>query len=228
VARGHAAWAEAGATHHTTVTFRARPSTLGDRWQPVVARAVELARGAVPTTHRVWGSIGPIADCYRPSDAPAPAEVEGRQRVVARALAEAGVDGLLLEGQSIAEAPAATRAAVGLGRPVWVALTAGPSGDLASPEALADAADRCVAAGAERVLVHCVAATLTLPYVQALVARGAPVGVYANAARFGGPPVDAETYAEHAATWVRAGADVVGACCGCTPAHLRAVVQTTL
>ena len=94
---------------------------------------------------------------------------------------------------------------------------------------LADAALRCVDAGAEVVLVNCVGARLTLAYVEALVGLGVPVGAYANAGnpndRIGwsaGPP-GPERYTCFAQQWRNAGASVIGGCCGTTPAHIAAL-----
>jgi S-methylmethionine-dependent homocysteine/selenocysteine methylase len=80
----------------------------------------------------------------------------------------------------------------------------------------------CVDAGARAVLVACTAAEHTLAYLERLVDLGVPCGAYANA----GIPAEAmtpERYADLAAMWIRAGASIVGACCGTGPAHIRAL-----
>ena len=66
----HRDYAGAGATVHTTNTFRTRRRLMPGRWRELTTRAVELARGAVPRSHRVAGSIAPLEDCYRPDLSP--------------------------------------------------------------------------------------------------------------------------------------------------------------
>lgn len=225
VASVHRAYAAAGATVHTTVTFRARPEALGAEWAPTVREAVALARASVPAAHRVVGSVGPVADCYRPWEAPV--DAEARHARLAEALAGHGVDGILLEAMGEGEALPATRAALATGLPVWLALTAGPDGDLLSPERLARVASDAVALGASVVLVNCVAARRTLPFVEALARVGAPFGAYANASTLGGAPIGPTAYAAEARRWLAAGASVVGACCGCGPGHVAALSAET-
>jgi S-methylmethionine-dependent homocysteine/selenocysteine methylase len=139
------------------------------------------------------------------------------------------VDLLLCETFAHAgEARVAVEEAVATGVETWVSFTAGPEGELMTPaevEAAARAAARC---GAAAVLVNCTAAARLLPYVERLAGAGVPFGAYANAGapeeRLGWTDApDTERDAELAATWVRAGATLVGGCCGTGPAHVRAL-----
>ena len=82
----HRDYAAAGATVHTTNTFRTRRAVFGARWETLARRAVHLARDSVPSGHRVAGSIAPLADCYRPDLSPAGSDTEGT-RAEHRALA---------------------------------------------------------------------------------------------------------------------------------------------
>ena len=224
----HADYADAGATVHTTATFRTRRRTVGPAWRGLVRTAVALTRGAVPAHHRVAGSLAPLEDCYRPDlspDTPFPEHAE-----LAEALAEEGVDLLLVETfPHPGEALAATRAAVRTGLPVWVALTAGYRGDLLRPDEMGAAADRLVQAGAQAVLVNCTPAAETLAFVEALAGRGVAVGAYANAGSdadgigWSDTPDGPPRYVGHARTWIAAGARIVGGCCGTTPAHISAL-----
>jgi len=228
VAAIHAAYAAAGATVHTTNTFRTRPAQMGEAWEEMARTAVALARGAIPSDHRVAGSLAPVADCYRPDLSPPGAEVE--HRALARVLAEAGVDLILCETfPHVEEAAAAVREAVSTGVETWVALTAGPDADLLTPAALAEGARRAVDLGAAAVLVNCVPASRTLPYVEQLASLEVPFGAYANAGHpdegvgwRSGPPGPAR-YAAWARTWIDAGATVIGGCCGTGPDHIRAL-----
>lgn len=225
----HADYAASGATVHTACTFRTRPAAGAD-WMELARRAVALCRQSVPAHHRVAGSIAPLADCYRPDLSPPDPGPE--HAALAAVLADAGADLLLCETfPHPPEAVAAVEAAVATGVETWAALTAGPEARLLDPEALADAGRQVADAGAAVVLVNCVAASRTLPYVEALV-RALPdrrVGAYANAGhpdeRIGwipGEPGPAR-YLQAVRTWMDAGAVVIGGCCGTGPAHIRAI-----
>jgi len=231
VAAIHRDYAAAGATVHTTNTFRTKRRTAGDAWEKLARKAVEIARLSVPPSHRVAGSIAPLEDCYRPDLSPPDPRAEHRE--LCRVLADAGVDLLLCETFAhVGEALVATEEAVATGLPTWVAFTAGPDADLLSPAELERGAREAATRGASVVFVNCTRATKTLPYVQRLAQVGVPFGVYANAGPLedglgwtdapGGP----ERHAELAAEWVRLGATFVGACCGLGPAHIRALART--
>lgn len=228
VAAIHRDYAAAGATVHTTNTFRTKRRSAGDGWEKLTRKAVEIARSSVPPSHRIAGCIAPLEDCYRPDLSPPDPRAEHRE--VCQVLADAGVDLLLCETfPHVGEALVATEEAVATGLPTWVAFTAGPDADLLSPDDVERGAREALARGASVVLINCTRATKTLPYVERLARVGVPFGVYANA----GPPEDGlgwtdapdgpERYAKLAADWVRLGATFVGACCGLGPAHVRAL-----
>ena len=227
----HRDYADAGAEVHTANTFRSRRVTLGDRWEELTHRAVAIARASVPAGHRVAGSLAPIEDCYRPDLSPPDPRPE--HRAMARALAAAGCDLILCETfPHVGEGLVAVEEAVATGVPVWAAFTAGPSADLLTTDAIARAAIEAARRGAIAVLVNCVPATDTLRFVERLADAGVPFGAYANA---GAPderigwrapeedPAAPSRYAALAREWLRAGATIIGSCCGTGPAHIRAL-----
>ncbi len=152
------------------------------------------------------------------------------------------VDLLLCETMSsVAEGKAAARAACHTGKPVWVAWTLHEdrSGRLRSgetiPEAVASLSDLPV----EGFLVNCCAPESVTKVMPLLAESGARwIGGYANS--FEPVPedwtldgasetdgllslrvdLDPESYARHCADWLRAGATVIGGCCGIRPAHI--------
>lgn len=227
VADIHRDYARAGASVHTANTFRTRRRCVGSRWEELARRAVRIARASVPAGHRVAGSMAPVEDCYRPDLSPGSA-ARDEHRELARALADENVDLLICETfPSTVEALVAVEEARRTGLETWVAMTAGPTGTLLSPAAMADAARACVAAGASAILANCTAASLMLPFVLALADVGATFGVYANAGPsdeqlgWGADPEKAAPrYAAFAREWVDAGATIVGGCCGTGPAHI--------
>jgi S-methylmethionine-dependent homocysteine/selenocysteine methylase len=222
----HEDYARLGVDVHRANTFRARRRTAGDAWEALAREAVRCARAAALPGQRVAGSLGPLEDCYRPDLAPSDDEAGLEHDAFARFLAACGVDLLMCETfPSPREARVATRACVATGKETWVSLTAGPSAELMTPKELAGAARACVDEGARAVLVNCVAASLSGPYVEALAAVGARFGVYANASRWNEPALDPEAYADHARGFIAAGATILGGCCGTGPAHVARLAQ---
>lgn len=218
LARIHAEYMEHGCTHHRANTFRTRLRTVGARWRELASAAVDIARGARPNV--LLGSVGPIFDCYRPDLSPGE-QSRAEHREIAQHLAPK-VDGFVCEAFAAPhEAAVAVEECVRTGKPTWVALTAGPSAELMTPAQMRDAAKRCIDAGASAVLVNCVAASRTLPYVDAITGLGVPSGAYANAAEWNGPEVRPDDYAAFARTWADAGAEILGACCGTGPDWIR-------
>ncbi len=236
----HGAYALAGASLHTTNTFRTRAALFPETWSELVRSAVRLARCAVPAQHTVAGSIAPLLDCYRPDLSPAdsdPLATRAAHFELATALVQAGCDALLCEtfphlGEGLLAVDAALEAAQGRDLEVWISFTPGYEADLLTPDQVALGAREAVARGARAALVNCVPAARARAYVEALCDAdlGVPLGCYANAGapdeRMGWTSAaDApERYAEVAATWLAAGASWIGGCCGTGPAHTAALV----
>jgi S-methylmethionine-dependent homocysteine/selenocysteine methylase len=227
VAAIHREYAAAGASVHIANTFRTKRRAVGAEWERLARRAVAIARDAVPCGHLVVGSVAPVEDCYRPDLSPGLAS-RAEHRELASVLVDAGVDRIVCETFPIElEAVVAVEEATRAGAETWVALTAGPDGSLMSPDALARAAKACVAAGARAVLVNCVAASRTLPYVERIADLGVPFGAYANAGDpsegigwDADPSEGARRYALLARAWRDAGATLMGGCCGTGPVHV--------
>jgi S-methylmethionine-dependent homocysteine/selenocysteine methylase len=236
----HADYARAGAHIHRGNTFRTQMRVFPDRYAALAKSACALARAGIRTVvapsfarPKVAGSLAPIEDCYRPDLSPPPDVARREHRANAEALERADFEMIVCEAfPHGGEAVIAVEEAIETGLEVWMAFTAGPEGDRMTPAAMLSAARDCVAAGASAVLVNCTAATKTLAYVEALSKAGVPFGAYANA----GPEADglgwgadperaAARYADLAATWIAAGATIVGSCCGTKPAHVAELVR---
>ena len=243
----HREYAAAGAEGLTTATFRTTRRALaavgaGERAAELTALAVELARQAAqgaPGGRQVFvlGSMAPLEDCFRPDLVPDAAAIAREQAAHAMNLARAGVDALLVETMNTTrEAVAAVGAARATGLPALASFIAGGDANLLDGEPLATLVPALLAAGPAAVLVNCTPVEVTGRVLAALLALAGstPVGAYANIGyprpgrREPGTATDlaAVTPAElgrHAAAWVRAGARIVGGCCGTTPAHIAAV-----
>lgn len=231
VAEVHRAYTAAGATVHTANTFRTQPRPCPHDWRTLLARAVALARQSAPADHRVAGSMAPLLDCYSPWLSPAQPRPE--HRLIARALAEEGVDLLLVETfPHVGEALVAVEEAVATGLPTWASFTPGPEGDLLSPDEVARGARQAAERGASALLVNCLPASRALQWLRPLLdlGLGLPIGVYANAGHpteelgWQADPTQAgERYADLAEEWVQAGVSIVGSCCGTGPETIAAL-----
>ena len=235
----HADYARAGCEVLTANTFRTQrralaTAGLAEHAAKLTARAVALAReGArdAGTTALVFGSAPPLADCYRPDRVPDTGALTREHGDHARHLAEAGVDGVLVETMNTArEAVIAARAVVAEAIPVVASFVCWEGARLLSGEPLTEAAAAVRDAGAGALLVNCLPPSNVAPCLEVLSATGLPFGAYANLGEPDGetgfsPSEDctAEGFAAHARDWLAAGAHVLGGCCGTTPSHLRAV-----
>jgi S-methylmethionine-dependent homocysteine/selenocysteine methylase len=226
----HADYARAGAQVITANTFRTNPRKAGERWRELTVLAVRLAR---ETGKAVAGSMAPVEDCYLPRLRPAPDVALREHREMAKALADAGCDLLLVETVAAAdEGLAAVRAAVETGLPVWVAAMAMPDGRMRSGDDLGAFFRDARALGVRAALINCVPCAGVEIGLDAAMESGLPYGAYAHMGE-----VDAEAgwpttpllspadYASRAAAWMERGASIVGGCCGTTPDHIAAIAR---
>lgn len=227
----------AGADVLTAGTFRTQPALLRGAAREATRRAVALARDAATARPAVLvaGSVAPAADCWRPDLVPADGDLDRLHGRHAEALADAGVDLLLLETFGTArEWRAAARAAGATGLPVVACATTRADGALLSGEPLAGAARALlglptapVALGVNCVPARRLAASLAL---LAAAAPGVPLAAYGNtgipldeAAGVFDEPIAPDEYAGAALDWVALGARLVGGCCGTGAAHVAAL-----
>jgi enediyne biosynthesis protein CalE2 len=212
----------------------------------LVMKAVALAREAASETsskrtglaRQIWvaGSLAPLEDCYRPDLVPDDMALEREHGEMAEALAEAGVDLILVETMNaVRELLAATRAALATGLPVVASMVTDGAGRLLSGEPVEEAARALfsMARGPDAIGVNCVPARVTGDDLARLraAAPGVPLSVYANtgravdeAAGLFTDPVAPEAYARLAAGWLAGGGvALLGSCCGTTAAHTDAL-----
>ncbi len=220
----HAEEVAAGADVVTACTFRTHGRS---GW---TLRAVELARAS--GARWVAGSLAPLADCWRPDLVPGGEDLARGHREQARRLAEAGVDLILVETiGTVRELVAAVVAAAETGLPVVACVTTDGRGGLLSGEPLAGAA-RSLPVRPDALGVNCVPARRLRADVGLLsaAAPGLPLAAYGNtglpldeAGERYTEPIDPVGYAELAREWIRAGATLVGGCCGTRPSHTAAI-----
>ncbi len=264
VAQIHRDYLDAGARVITTNTFRTNVRALAKagiahRARELTFRAVALARRAVAewrqrqkdteigirgdtpfvsSSHglpvQVAGSIAPVEDCYSPELVPSDAELAEEHAVLARNLADAGVDLILVETQNtVREAVAAARAAHTTGKPLWVSFTLDDENRLLSGELLPDAVRAVLPFEPRAILINCIPVkqvASALKLLRSVALSHVALGAYGNVGHVDEVigwtltnAVSPEAYAEAAREWRAVGATIIGGCCGTMPEHIRAV-----
>lgn len=221
------------------------PKDLEDKAGKLVRQAVELAREARRQAGRendgvaVAGAISPLEDSFRPDLSPPRQQCRVEHAEIVEQMKSAGVDFILLESMNrIAEAVAACEAARATDLPVWVSFVVREDGRLLGKEPLGEAVKALKPLGVDVVLVNCAPlADITSSLSELRRHRSGPIGAFAHLGRhdppswkFGFYPrfsdadqVPPARYLEAAREWKKIGAQVIGGCCGTTPAHIRAL-----
>ena len=235
----HREFVEAGVDLILTDTFGATAIRLGDsplagRARDVNLRAVEIAREAAGDRVLVAGSLGPTGQLAEPLGPLGPDECAATYAEQAAALAEGGVDLLVMETFfALEEAVPAIRgiqSASDLPLVVSFSFDRGTHTMMGvSPrdfvEAVAPFGAAVLGANCGRSLVD--ADTIVVELLDA--AGDVPVWVKPNAGvpRMVGDQAvyeaTPEIIAAHVGRYVAQGARIVGGCCGSTPAHVAAI-----
>lgn len=244
----HAEYLQAGSLAVTTNTFGGGPETLArhgleERCVELNAAAAQVARGAdSQSAFFVLGDIGPFGGFLEPLGETTLPELKSMFDHQIGALHEAGADGIIVETMSDpTEAAAAVHVARGFGDwPVLATFAFQKAGDdfrTMMGSTVAEALGAVLDAGATAVGANCGTGLELEDYLRladALVAAAgdAPVILQPNA----GAPRQVDGAVVYPATpeqmgaWARsardAGVSVIGGCCGTTPEHLRAMVES--
>jgi len=238
----HRDFIEAGSDIILTCTFggseiRLAHSDLADRAEEINTRAVELARQAAQGTDVfVAGSIGPTGQMLKPLGPMEEQDAVAAYASQARYLTKAGVDFLVIETQfDLAEAQAAlkgTRSVSSL--PVVLSFSYDRGTRTMMGVRPAQVVKQFSNAGLAALGINCGRALdENLEALKQLrESTNLPIWFKPNA---GLPKLDVEgnpTYevtpdimGSHVADWLENGAQIVGGCCGNSPAHLRAIAR---
>ncbi len=249
VARIHRGYFDAGSQIVETNTFggsrlKLNEYKIGDRTRELNEKGARLARSVAPPAGYIAGSIGPTSRLpaeYEPLGDTTDEEYFETFKEQAEALAEGGVDLFAVETMMFPqEATAAVRAckAVAPDRPVMATMffqfeELHDRDRTMWGESPAEVARTLLAAGAEVVGMNCGRgpdrAIVIIREMRAVT--GAPLVAYPNA----GLPItrgDAVTYelgpeemAKDYPALLDAGVNIVGACCGSNPAHIRRIAE---
>jgi 5-methyltetrahydrofolate--homocysteine methyltransferase len=249
VVRGiHRAYFEAGSQIVETNTFggsrlKLAEYGLGDRTVELNVKGVRLARSVAPPEGYVAGSIGPTSRLpldYALDEGVSDEEYEATFREQAQALAEGGVDLFAVETMMFPqEAAAAVRACKAVADlPVMATMFFQYEEQHDRDRTMwgsspAEVAKHLLSAGADIVGMNCGRgpdrAVVIIREMRAVT--DAPLVAYPNA----GLPIttgDTVTYelgpeemARHYPALLEAGCNIVGACCGSNPEHIRRIAE---
>jgi 5-methyltetrahydrofolate--homocysteine methyltransferase len=238
VRAAHAAYVAAGARILLTNTFgatkpRLSSYKLGAKVAEINRAAVAHARAAAGEGVLVAGDLGPLGEYVEPVGKLSFEDAYRAFAEQARVLAAAGVDLIIIETiADVREAKAAVMAARAAFRGAIVAcMTFEADGRTITGTPPAVAAAVLTAAGADGVGANCSVGPRELVGIirEMAAVTDAPLCAEPNAGlpRLTGKQTVFKQAPEPFAKWapelVKAGASIVGGCCGTTPAHIRAV-----
>ncbi len=235
----HISYLEAGSQAITANTFRTHERSLakagmGDRAEELTYKAVEIAlaaRDEVNTDALVFGSVAPLEDCYSPELAPPPEVCQREHKQMMRHLVNSGVDLVLIETMCRAhEAIAAAKVANSEWAISFCTKTT-EAGVLLDGTYLKDIIVEFK--NATFIGVNCYPATTLakqIKHLRTIAPENMALSAYGNvgyADDDGGwvstDAIEPERFAEYAMDWVKAGASIVGGCCGTTPKSISEV-----
>jgi 5-methyltetrahydrofolate--homocysteine methyltransferase len=242
VRAAHAAYAEAGARLLTTNTFggtrpRLEMHGLGDRVGVVNRTAARLARSVADERGLlVAGDLGPTGELLAPLGDLTREEAQALFAEQLTALVEGGIDLVLVETLSdLGEADAALAAAREVAPGLPVAVTMSFDSNLRTMMGVrpGDAVAHLAAAGADAVGANCGRGPEEMEIIAAQMVQARTGDLLLLAQSNAGLPqlvgdhfeydANADDLAAHATRLAELGIDLVGGCCGSTPAHIAAM-----
>jgi methionine synthase / methylenetetrahydrofolate reductase(NADPH) len=241
VAAVHRAFIEAGAELIETNTFSANRFKLGqygyaEKVAEVNAAAVNLARRVVEASFKsvyVGGSLGPLGVRIAPYGRVQAEQAFEAFREQIAALAEAGIDVLVLETftdlNEISQAIKAARA-VDPNLPVIASMTFTRDDRTIYGDAPREVANALAEAGADVLGVNCSGGPSQLARIAQIMRAVEPDLSISAMPNAGFPetisgrimyPATPEYFGEYAVAFRNIGINIIGGCCGTTPDHIR-------
>jgi 5-methyltetrahydrofolate--homocysteine methyltransferase len=235
----HKAYHEAGARLLTTNSFRGNRVTLaahglGDQVVEINRRAAEAARAAVNGDGWVLGSIGPFGGFLEPLGTTSEAEALSLFEEQARALLEGGADGIVIETMSAKEEiEVAVRGARAAGARLVVAMMTFGKTRTGYRTMMGVTPQDAIQAAADADIVgsNCGQGLSMGQYAEIVnqfkLHTDKPVIIRPNAGRPDLLGTEVQYHqtprlmAERVCELLRAGANIIGGCCGTTPEHIR-------
>ncbi len=235
----HRDFIRAGADVIITNTYgivRAFMRELGieERFRDLNLKAADLALEARDAERRdvlIAGSLPPLSDSYLPDDVE-PEDVLAELYAEQASILAPHVDLFVCETlTTVAETRASAKAAAATGKPVWIGWTLheAQEASLKDGTPVATAARSVADQPVSAFVANCCTPEAVTRALPRLLETGLPTGGYANTfapIQAGNPEVvhrgdlDPESYRDHVAGWIAAGARIVGGCCGTLPEHI--------
>jgi len=238
----HAEYIAAGAEIVMTNTFGANRYRLAEHgleeWVAEInQRGVELARAAAQAAARpVWvaGDIGPLGVRLAPFGRVQPEEARTAFEEQIRGLLQGKPDLLIIETitdlYELREAVQAAKALTDL--PVLASMTFTRDDRTLLGDTPSKVASDIHAAGADIIGINCSGGPAQLLRILKQMRAAVPNGKFSVMPNAGWPeqaagrilyPAGPEYFGQYAQAFARAGASIVGGCCGSTPAHIQAM-----
>ena len=240
VSQVHDDYLSAGADIITTNTFRTTPRTYIHagyskheaklRARKSLFSAVELAKNSAGEKCVVAGSIAPLEDCYSPELFPGNAVAYEEYSVLIEWLESAGVDIILFETMGCRdEIKTAMKAASDIKFPLWLSLILRDEKTLLDGSGLSEILLELKNFRIEIVLMNCNLISVSKGGSNLMKKYwNGSWGVYPNVgttfpSKTGHiySKVDMDDFVSEMHQMVELGAQVIGACCGSTPAYIR-------
>jgi len=242
----HHEFIDSGARVITLNTYTATPQRLKRENQlsqlaPLHQRAMNAAREAIDLAQcnqvKIAGCLPPLVASYRPEVSLSFDDSLATYRRLVELQSPASDLFICETMSSITEASAACTAAIESGKPVWLAFTVSDDHpeQLRSGESLKDALLALASLNTQATLLNCSQPEAISECWSLLSKQNGLFGAYANGfvsveSLYPGDTVETlemrqdlspEQYAEHAMSWVRNGASIIGGCCEIGPQHIK-------
>ena len=232
----HRAYCDAGADIIQTNTYQANREALAvhglaEQVKEINRTGVQLARTAVQKTRYIAGSVGQIP--FQTLDVPVTKVIRGFFKEQMDALVDEGVDLLVLETfVSFKQAQIATKQALTYGLPVIVEISGVSGGTVGTGLDVRVFAQELEQLGTHGIGINCRGPHDLVETMELLApVIKAPLVVQPNA---GNPrveqgeiavsyTVDATVFGDYVQKLVKLGANMIGGCCGTTPAYITKI-----
>ncbi len=230
----HKAYVDAGSDVILTNTFTANPLNIpSNRLKEVITEGVKLATRAAKSRAIVFGDVGPLGELIKPYGELNFDEVSKIFQNIFKIFYQTGIKAFFIETfTSIIETKAAFLAARKFSEDIFVSLSLQDNGRTIMgeiPESIAVTFERL---GAKGVGINCTLPEVAIEAVAKMAKiTNLPLIIKPNAGRVKiiGTRIhhtlsDADM-AKYFRKFVQAGANIIGGCCGTTPAYIKHITQ---
>ena len=236
----HLDYINAGADYITTNTFRSTPRSYKKinrtnyikKSKESFNNAIEIAKSASNNKHPIIGSIAPLEECYDPTLFPNNAIALSEFQQLGSWFLNSNVDILLLETMnSIIETDIAITALKPLKLPIWVSFVLKDNEHLLSGDKLIDALKLLAKKQVDTVLLNCNSIKRTYQSMNIISENWTESwGIYPNLG-VGEPSIDGritkyssmDDFSDLIIQAINIGANILGACCGSSPEHIKQI-----